>query len=191
MFPGISYTDETGMFYTDEWCQKHRENCLKNFDLSMKFFSLLDKDKFDSEIQSFLRKYRSFKSVTDLNDYDGVSGCYIMVLDEYKQLYVGATYDIKDRIRRHWNQNKSFDRLLFPVNAVEKSVMSIDSFRALDTTRIYVKVCNNCFDIEEKYISSFSNEFLCNRVSAEKFENGINPRDLENYHFESIKKKGE
>ena len=62
----------------------------------------------------------------------------MMVLDKYKQAYIGKSDNIEQRIRHHWSQNKSFDRTLFPMYAVEKSVFSIDFFRALDTTRIYV-----------------------------------------------------
>lgn len=168
-----SYTDEAGRFYTDEWCINHQKDCLKNYDLSMKYFSLLDKNEFDEEIKHFLLKNKSFKEVTNLNEYNHISGCYIMVLDEYKQLYIGVSNDIVRRIRQHWSKNKQFDRLLFPIGAVETSVMSIDSFRALDTKRIYIRKTNTGFDDEDKYIKYFSPKFICNRMGGGKFEDSL------------------
>ncbi|MBQ8296893.1 MAG: GIY-YIG nuclease family protein [Ruminococcus sp.] len=166
------YTDESGRYYTDEWCQKHQANCLKNFDLSMQFFSLLDESEFNNEITAFLKRNKRFKAVSDLNKYD-VSGIYIMVLDEYKQLYVGASDNIKRRIRQHWTKNKAFDRLLFPIGAVETSVMHIDSFRAFDTTRLYAYKCKTSFEIEQSIIEQFSPKFLCNRIGGGKFGDSL------------------
>jgi len=40
----------------------------------------------------------------------------------------------KEHIRQHWSKTKQFDRLLW--GSVTESIISIDSFRALDTTRI-------------------------------------------------------
>lgn len=53
-----------------------------------------------------------------------------MVLDEYRQVYIGATSEsagTAERIRQHWSGQKQFDRLL--AGSVETSVLSIDSFR--------------------------------------------------------------
>ena len=58
-----------------------------------------------------------------------------MVLDLYKQAYTGQAADIRMRIKRHWSGTKQFERLIFGTK--ESSVLSIDSFRALDTTRIF------------------------------------------------------
>ncbi|WP_091227261.1 hypothetical protein [Microbacterium sp. 3J1] len=72
--------------------------------------------------------------VTDLTQWDGVGGLYIMVLAEYRQVYVGATSSftgIAKRIRQHWTNQKQFDRLIW--GDVDTSILSIDSFRALDT----------------------------------------------------------
>ncbi len=173
LLPAKYYTDETGKFYTDEWCIKHQKDCLDNFDLSMKYFSLLNKNEFDSEINKFLKKYKSFKKVMDLNNYENISGVYLMVLDKYKQLYIGVSNNIKRRIKQHWINYKSFDRLLFPIGAVETSVMCIDSFRALDTTRIYISQYDNYFDVEDKYINYFSPKFLCNRIGGGKYGDSL------------------
>jgi hypothetical protein len=165
-----NYADDEGIIYTEEWCIKHQRNILKNYDLSMSYFSLLDKNEFDNEISKFIKKYKKFKEVEDLNFYKDKSGYYIMILDEFKQIYVGTTNDIKKRIRQHWTRSKQFDRLLFPMSAVETSIMSIDSFRAMDTTRILVYCTEKTFDKEDEYMNFFSPKFLCNRISGGRVE---------------------
>lgn len=168
-----AYEDEDGKFYTDEWCLEHQDNCLKNFDLHMEFYHQLDHNKFESEIQAFKEKYPMFQDVTDLNNYDQRAGYYVMILDEYCQIYVGTATNIKNRIRTHWRNSKLFDRLLFPIGAVETSVMSIDSFRALDTTRILAYETEETYIKEDEYISFFSPEFISNRIPGGKFNGGI------------------
>ena len=76
----------------------------------------------------------------DLNELAGKQGVYILVLDEYKQAYIGkseAAGGMKQRILNHWSKRKEFGRLLN--GKVESSILSIDSFGALDTTRIFYK----------------------------------------------------
>jgi len=64
------YADDQGMKYTDEWCAKQLEDCLKNFDLNMEFMSLFNRDKFNEEINEFLKNNKRFREVFDLNHYD-------------------------------------------------------------------------------------------------------------------------
>lgn len=90
------YADEEGKLYSDEWCTKQLEESLKNYDLNMEYFSLLSRDEFNNEIRNFLSTNNSFIEVFDLNLYDQKSGYYLMVLDEYCQLYIGTTDDIKN-----------------------------------------------------------------------------------------------
>lgn len=160
----------TKRHYTDEWCQKHFQNCMKNFELNMAFYSSLDKEKFEKNLQAFLRKYKEFKPVKDLTDYDRESGYYLMVLDEYKQVYIGTSDNIKKRIQTHWRARKEFDRLLF--GTVNKSRLSIDSFRALDTTRIYAYKTRKTYNSENKYINFFADEYVCNRIAGGMMELG-------------------
>lgn len=160
----------TEMHYTDLWCKQHYEKCVDNYRLNIAFYSSLDRERFNKTINAFLKKYASFKEVTDLKEYDGESGYYLMVLDEYKQVYIGTSNNIKKRIQGHWRIRKNFDRLLF--GSVEESRISIDSFRALDTTRIYVYKTLDTYDNEDKYISFFPDEFICNRVAGGAMELG-------------------
>ncbi|ANC75497.1 hypothetical protein ABE65_000905 [Fictibacillus phosphorivorans] len=167
------YVDEEAKIYTEQWCEKHLKECLDNFDLNMKYFSLLDHNEFCTEIEKFLKKNSLFTEVYDLNSYDGKAGYYIMVLDEYSQVYIGTTKDIKKRIRQHWSNSKAFDRLLFPMGNVNSSILSIDSFRALDTSRIFAYVTNETYINEDKFINQIPAEFVCNRLGGGKVTGGL------------------
>lgn len=158
------------MHYTDSWCESHYEECIQNYERNMAFYKSLDKNKFDKKVNAFLRKHTGFKAVEDLNAYDGECGYYLMILDEYKQIYLGTSDNIKKRIQGHWRIQKKFDRLLF--GPVEESRISIDSFRALDTTRIYAYKTWNTYESENKYLNFFPDEYVCNRVDGGRMELG-------------------
>ncbi|MGJ9459952.1 hypothetical protein [Oceanobacillus sp. CF4.6] len=167
------YADEEGKIYTEQWCEKQLKDCLENFDLNMEYFSLLNNSEFCTEIGNFLERNSQFTEVYDLNLYDGKAGYYVMVLDEYSQVYIGTGKDIKIRIRQHWSNSKYFDRLLFPMGNVDFSILSIDSFRALDTTRIYAYETNKTFSSEDNFINQFSAKFICNRIGGGKVTGGL------------------
>ncbi|MGD9570000.1 MAG: GIY-YIG nuclease family protein [Sedimentibacter sp.] len=167
------YADEEGKIYSDEWCAEQLDNCLKNYDLNMEYFSLLSREDFNTEINKFLEDNKCFLEIFDLNLYEEKSGYYIMVIDEYCQLYIGTTNNIKRRIRQHWSKSKPFDRLLFPMGAVDSSILSIDSFRALDTTRIYVYLTERTFDDEDEFINQFPAKFVSNRLDGGKITGGL------------------
>lgn len=160
----------TRCHYTDAWCQQHYENCIKNFELNMAFYESLSQEKFNKKLRSFLRKHTGFKPVTDLKQFDGESGYYLMVLDEYKQVYIGTSENIKKRIQTHWRTQKEFDRLIY--GSVDTSRLSIDSFRALDTTRIYAYKTWNTYNKENKYIEFFPDAYICNRNAGGRMEFG-------------------
>jgi len=164
IYKGV-FEDESATTYTDTWCQEQRRKALINFDLNMKLFASLDHDEFNEEIDRFLRKHRSeFKEITDLNLAEGKSGYYIMVLDEYCQAYIGTSTNIKRRIMTHWSKRKQFDRLIF--GSVERSKLSIDSFRALDTTRILAAFSDEVYSVEDDYINELSSKFCANRTGG-------------------------
>ncbi len=165
------YADEEGRVYNEHWCEKHLKDCLKNFDLNIEFFSLLNHSEFCIEIENSVKQNSEFIEVNDLDLYDEKEGYYLMVLDEYCQVYIGTTENIKKRIRQHWTKSKTFDRLIF--GGVDSSKLSIDSFRALDTTRIYVYETNKTFINEDNFINQFSPEFICNRTTGGKFPDGL------------------
>ncbi len=125
------------------------------------------------KLNKFLKKYSQFKEIDDLSILEGVKGCYIIVLDEYKQVYIGQSKNIRNRIKQHWSKRKPLNRLVF--GSVGKSKISIDSFRALDTTRIFVDVKSEeeLDEYEEIYIKKFPNKFICNRISGGNIDNFI------------------
>ncbi|OAN41399.1 hypothetical protein [Microbacterium sp. H83] len=132
------YEDAQHRFYTDEWCAALQAEALEDFDLNRAHFALLDRDEFEQALRLAVKSQRGMVEVTDLAQWDGVRGLFVMVLDEYRQAYVGATDHpggIMTRIKQHWARTKSLDRLVW--GDAETSIISIDSFRALDTTRIF------------------------------------------------------
>jgi hypothetical protein len=161
----------TGDIYDEDYCRSHAIDSLINFDYNMEFFKSLDTSEFNKEIDHFLTTNPQFKSVVDLNDYRNQRGFYLMVLDEYCQAYIGGSGDICKRIRDHWMNQKSFDRLIF--GSVESSIISIDSFRPLDTTRLYVHVIDDSFTHEDRYIDSINPIFMCNRTIGGILEGGL------------------
>lgn len=150
--------------YSAEWCELHRLECIENFDLNMQFFSSLNHADMEKELQNFLKIHPEFVEINDLSQYAKVAGYYIMVLDGYCQLYIGTTTDIKHRIWEHWTFPRPFDRLIYGTKYSSK--LSIDSFRALDTTRIFVYPTSETYIKENAYIECFSNQFLCNRQAG-------------------------
>ena len=157
--------------YTDEFVKKHYERCMKNFDLNMKYFNSLDSNDFNKTLNSFVTKHK-FVETKDLNELNNVSGVYILVLDEYKQVYIGTSENIKKRIISHWNNRKDFTRLIW--GDVNTSILSIDSFGAFDTTRIFYKKLGyyELFNCEERYVDKYKSKYLINRVAG-----GINDED--------------
>lgn len=159
------YDDAEHRILTDEWCEAHRAKALANFDMNMAHFASLDPVEFEIAPRALIIDGTpGMVEVTDLTQWDGVPGVYVMVLDEYRQVYIGATSEsagIAKRIRQHWTGQKQFDRLL--AGSVETSVLSIDSFRALDTTRIFAMMTTQYFAEEDLLLQQFPPKFAVNR----------------------------
>ena len=95
------------------------------------------------------------------------------------------------------NAKKDFDRLIF--GKKDKSILSIDSFGALDTTRIFVKtisMARNLYLEEEKIVADFDSKYRLNRVAGGiNSENNESIRNLkliaskEQRNFEKIQKR--
>lgn len=159
------YEDAQHRVYTDEWCAALQADALENFDLNMAHFASLDRDELEQALQLAVKSQRGMVEVTDLTQWDGVRGLYVMVLDEYRQAYVGATNHpggITARIKQHWAGTKSLDRLVW--GDPETSIISIDSFRALDTTRIFAAKTTRSFDGENPLLDRFPQKFMLNRI---------------------------
>ena len=155
--------------YTEEYVNKHYADCMTNFDLNMAYFEKLDFEQFDRYLLSFVKKNK-FKEITDLQEVADVFGIYILVLDKYKQVYIGksqSTKGIKSRILSHWSGKKEFGRLIY--GSVNTSILSIDVFGALDTTRIFVRECRGSQDLdvaEQRFIEKFDAKYRLNRVAG-------------------------
>ena len=162
--PNEKYADYE--HYTDDWVKKHYSDCMENFDLNMKYFDGINYNDFNNYLNSYVKKNK-FKQVFDLSELKDVIGVYIIVLDRYKQVYIGISNNIKRRILNHWSKKKDFDRLIY--GSKDNSVISIDSFGALDTTRVFYKESKwhqDSNELEEKYVNSFEKQYLINRVSG-------------------------
>lgn len=70
------------------------------------------------------------------------------------------------RIQQHWRGAHPFDRLIWPNE--KTSILSIDSFRALDTTRIFALRCSNGFERENQHLESIPPKFVLNRIVGGK-----------------------
>jgi hypothetical protein len=149
---------------SDEFCREQREMALENFDLNMAFFRSIPQESFEEALAEILRKNKRLRPVTDLKALDGDEGVYVMVLDQYRQAYIGQAWDMRKRIKAHWNGTKQFDRLLW--GSVEESVMSIDAFRALDTTRIFASRTINADALETRLVNTFPPDYLLNRIGG-------------------------
>lgn len=167
IFPNKMFEDEE--HYTDLYIEKHYKAAMVNYDLNMRYFENLNHELFDQYLQHFIQK-NGFIEITDLKEVAGKKGIYIMALDKYKQAYIGISASeqgIKGRILKHWRKQKEFDRLIY--GRIENSIISIDSFGALDTTRIYYKEipkCVNLDDYERKLVDAFKPEYRLNRVAG-------------------------
>ena len=134
-----------------------------NFDLNMEYLKTIDFNEFNEYVNSQCKKHK-FVECFDLNTLNMITGVYMLVLDKYKQVYIGISDNIKKRILGHWNGRKSLERLIF--GDVCSSVLSIDSFGALDTTRIFYIETPSIYKMEEQIVESFDSRYLLNRTAG-------------------------
>lgn len=158
------HEDEDHRTYTDEAVNTMQENALINFDLNMAYFESLEREGFDQAIAKVLTIAPKLKEIQNLTELDGKSGLYLLVLDKYKQAYIGQSQDMRKRIKAHWSTAKPLDRLVF--GKVNESILSIDSFRALDTTRIYAWVTSRPDKKEFQITMELREKYLLNRLAG-------------------------
>lgn len=165
------YADDEHRTYTPEFMERWRALALQNFDLNMSFFERIPHPVFDEAIAALLQQVPSLRLVTDLKTLDVREGVYVMVLDAYRQVYVGQAIDLRKRIRGHWSGNKPFGRLLLGVP--EESILSIDSFRALDTTRVFAAVTARADALERRIVAQFPRDLILNRIVGGSMESSF------------------
>ncbi len=163
------------LVYNEEYIRRHTPAIMKNLELNLNYFDKLNYEDFNTKFQDFLKlkSNSNIKEVSDLNLYKKSSGIYILVLDKYKQVYIGqATKSITQRIVRHWSRKIEFDSIL--VGKTNETKISIDSFGIMDTTRIFVEEIDSMSKIdsrEEFLIKHFPKEYILNKIGGGiKFE---------------------
>lgn len=160
------YEDAEHTIHSDEFCEHWHTVALENYDLNLAYFSSIPAESFEAALTDLQTRSKLLKPVTDLRTLKGAEGVYVMVLDDYKQAYIGQARDIRARIMRHWSGVKQFDRLIF--GSKYESVLSIDSFRSLDTTRIFAARTSMADSLEIRLVKSFPGDLLLNRMGGGK-----------------------
>jgi hypothetical protein len=160
---GLSSTAQKRGMWTEELCDIQRRQADLNYDLNMAYFDTLDDDAFDKYVSTQCKKH-GFKQCFDLNRLFNKQGIYILVLDKYKQLYIGQSTNIRRRVLNHWNGKKYLDELIWGDTCC--SILSIDAFGALDTTRIYISEEQSIYQSENRLVELFDSKYLLNRVSG-------------------------
>lgn len=192
------FEDVECRIYCDTYCEEWREKCLINFDKNMAYFKQITKDEFEFALKTLIGSNSKIRQISDLNDCSQICGIYIMVLDEYRQVYIGQSKDIKKRIMSHWNRQKAFDRLLF--GDINDSVLSIDCFGALDTTRIFVLATTDLDRYESKLQKSILSGYKLNRMAGGVPKDRLdlmtksidrNSRNLKDFHNDEFAEKYE
>lgn len=178
------YRDEDHREYTDGYLLGQRDLALMNYDLSMLYFSGIDTDDFEAGLQELLAAERRLRPVSDLHDWDGVQGVYVMVFDDCHQFYVGESMDIRRRVKRHWSERKQFDRLLW--GYWWESIPSVDTFRALDNTRVFALKSTASFNIEERLERKARKAFCLNRIPGGALDEVTGPLALVNARHRTL-----
>lgn len=157
-----AYRDGEQTQHSDAYLLVQRDDAMVNFDLSMRYFASLDVGEFETALNNVLVAGRTFEEVRSLKQFDGVTGAYVMVFDEYRQFYIGESTDIRRRIKDHWSKRKGFDRLIF--GSKYDSIFPVDELRALDTTRIYAAKSRSPHALEQRAEKAADGRFCLNRV---------------------------
>lgn len=162
-------------YLSEYWYKREVKDLTKNYEINMKHFANLTDEGFKKALDKFLKKHPKFVEVTDISDNKYRDcGYYLLVLDNYKQVYVGIATDIQERIVQHFQKVVPYDRRIF--GEVERSKLSIDSFGCKDITRIFV-----CFNWrvgygwthEDDFINEFNNKYVSNRIRGDELPVGL------------------
>ncbi|MGO4695472.1 hypothetical protein AB4Z50_14465 [Paenibacillus sp. 2TAB26] len=161
------------------------EKVMTRFDLNMKYFKTLSREKFNEELNKFVASNK-FYEIKDLNSVAGIYGHYVMVLDEYCQVYIGTASrndGIKERIPQHWSEKKPLARL----DAGEWGSLHIDSFRAKDTTRIFVWRDDECTFFEDYTLNELWEGRLVAQFPIDYCLNSVMGNIPKEFFFERLK----
>ena len=144
-----------------------KKKAILYYKASIEYFKKLNKLEFNQALNKLLDLY-TFKEVKNLKEVAKKNGIYLLVLDNYKQIYIGQTCDdLRKRILRHFKRKLSFAE----VPIVRPYTPPIDAFKPLDITRIYVlytPIQNVLDDIEANLIHNIDNKFILNKTIGGK-----------------------
>lgn len=128
------YKDDALQDHLDEIAKPFIENALLSYDINMRYFAQLKESEFRRAVSQIVKEF-NMERIYNLKDFNERAGIYMIVLGEYKSFYIGQSNDISKRISSHWSRSMEVWRLVF--GPVTESILSIDAFRAHDTTEIY------------------------------------------------------
>ncbi|MBO5349046.1 MAG: hypothetical protein J6A89_04430 [Clostridia bacterium] len=187
------------LIYNQEYIKRMTLQIMENFKLNMEYFEKLDEEDFNVRLDKILKlkKNSGLKEVKDLKEFMGTKGIYMLVLDKYKQIYVGQSKrDVVERILRHWKRKIEFEDLL--IGKTNETKISIDSFGLLDTTRIFIEDINPSYynnsikiDKREEYlVEAIPEKYLINKIGgAIRFGDiGSLEKIIETYKKRDLKK---
>ncbi len=156
--------------YTKYMTDFAKENAYKNYDMCMEYYGILDKDEFNNSLKDILDMY-PLDGINDLKKLKGKRGIYILVLEEYKQIYIGqSSRDLRERILRHFKKFLTLGEVPY----VKYDTLPIDAFKPMDITKIFCMYSSNqreLDDMEIKYINKCPNRFLANKMLGGKIYN--------------------
>ena len=161
--------------YTEEKYNEYYKDALLNYDINMRKFCKITQEEFQNYLSNYIttlqQKGIEVNKIYELKDIT-CSGVYLMILGKYKQIYIGASKNMAERIKQHWVRKKPIDRLVF--GSIEHSKISIECYKALDTTEIYaVKTKNDteAFKIEHTIIELADEKYVMNRIEGGRPDN--------------------
>ena len=168
-----NFQEEAVALHRDEIKRPQIENALLSYDVNMRFYNALDRNEFEHAVED-ISTTCGMKEVRDLEECSKIMGIYMLVLGEYKQLYIGQSTDIARRVYQHWTKFPAFDRLVF--GSISNSNLSINSFCTLDTTQVFYMLADELdereYDLTVKYGNGKYAPYMANRIlGGNPFEN--------------------
>jgi hypothetical protein len=142
------------------------EGTYRNYQTNIRFFQRLNKEEFNKVLDDFIKldEMKNAKEIFNLDECKDKQGIYILVLGNYKQIYIGQTKsDLKTRIARHWKNRLP----MLKAPCIRAEILPIDCFSAKDTTRIFVIYEDNDNEIdklERKLIDLLPKDYRLNKT---------------------------
>ena len=84
---------------------KYYKDALLNYDINMRKFCKITQEEFQNYLSNYIttlqQKGIEVNKIYELKDIT-CSGVYLMILGKYKQIYIGASKNMAERIKQHW-----------------------------------------------------------------------------------------